>query len=174
MRPGAAGAAAGFGALLRGRVMRSTVFVNADLCTGCKLCELVCADAHEGLTGPAFSRIRVESFPRVNAWFPVVCAHCAKPPCVAACPSRARSKDHGGLVAIDAESCIGCGQCVLACPLGAASMHPDDGFAIGCDLCSGSPACVEACASKALRFVPGVLGARGRRRNWALKNLARR
>ena len=57
---------------------RRILFVNADLCTGCRMCELACADVKEGLSGQGLSRIRVEAWPEVNAFVPVVCVHCAQ------------------------------------------------------------------------------------------------
>ncbi len=144
---------------------RRIVFANADLCTGCSLCELACADARESVVGKEFSRIRIDSMPEINAWFPVVCMQCAAPPCVTICPSRARSKDPAsGAILIDADSCSGCGQCILACPIGYPTIHPVDGVAFGCDLCSGEPVCVEACTTGALEFVNAAVGARRRAR----------
>ncbi len=33
--------------------------VNHEKCTGCRLCELVCAVKHDGISNPARSRIKV-------------------------------------------------------------------------------------------------------------------
>jgi Fe-S-cluster-containing dehydrogenase component len=151
-----------------GRSVRRRVVVNADLCTGCRLCELACADVHEGLSGPDLSRIRVEAWPEVNAWFPLLCVHCTRPPCVDACPTTARSKEKAmGRVLVRAELCTGCGECTLACPHDAPRMHPQEGVSLGCNLCDGAPACVEVCTSEALVFAHPSEGVRRRQRAWA-------
>jgi tetrathionate reductase subunit B len=95
---------------------------------------------------------------------PVMCQHCAEPPCVDVCPTGASFKRADGIVLVDRHSCIGCRYCVMACPYKArsfvheplADQKPDvprgKGCVEGCTLCvhridkGGSPACVEACA----------------------------
>lgn len=49
-------------------------------------------------------------------FFPKACQHCAKPACVAICPTGASTKDEDGIISIDYETCIGCGSCIQACP----------------------------------------------------------
>lgn len=95
---------------------------------------------------------------------PVMCQHCAEPPCVDVCPTGASFKRADGIVLVDRHSCIGCRYCVMACPYKARSFvhepvtgqNPDvprgKGCVEGCTLCvhrvdrGGTPACVEACA----------------------------
>jgi tetrathionate reductase subunit B len=95
---------------------------------------------------------------------PVMCQHCAEPPCVDVCPTGASFKRADGIVLVDRHSCIGCRYCVMACPYKARSFvheplgdqKPDvprgKGCVEGCTLCvhridkGGTPACVEACA----------------------------
>jgi molybdopterin-containing oxidoreductase family iron-sulfur binding subunit len=95
---------------------------------------------------------------------PVMCQHCAEPPCVDVCPTGASFKRADGIVLVDRHSCIGCRYCVMACPYKArsfvheplADQKPDvprgKGCVEGCTLCvhrvdkGGTPACVEACA----------------------------
>jgi tetrathionate reductase subunit B len=91
---------------------------------------------------------------------PVMCQHCAEPPCVYVCPTGA-----DGIVLVDRHSCIGCRYCVMACPYKArsfvhepvADQKPDvprgKGCVEGCTLCvhrldrgEKITACVEACA----------------------------
>ncbi len=99
-----------------------------------------------------------------QASLPVMCQHCAEPPCVDVCPTGASFKRADGIVLVDRHSCIGCRYCVMACPYKARSFvhepltgqKPDvprgKGCVEGCTLCvhrvdrGGSPACVEACA----------------------------
>jgi len=57
-----------------------------------------------------------------------------------------------GMIRVDVEKCLGCGDCVEACPAGLIDLV--DGKAVietqGCDACLS---CVEACPSEALRVV---------------------
>jgi len=48
--------------------------------------------------------------------FPVRCNQCKEAPCVDACPTEASHKRPDGIIAVDADKCIGCRYCVVACP----------------------------------------------------------
>jgi len=95
---------------------------------------------------------------------PVMCQHCAEPPCVDVCPTGASFKRADGIVLVDKHICIGCRYCMMACPYKARSfIHenltnqlPDvprgKGTVEGCTLCvhkidrgDGTTACAEAC-----------------------------
>lgn len=95
---------------------------------------------------------------------PLMCQHCAEPPCVEVCPTGASLQRADGIVLVDRHRCIGCRYCLMACPFGArffvdAEVHDQrpymprgKGTAEGCTLCvhrldaGRLPACVEACA----------------------------
>ncbi|MFZ5512668.1 MAG: sulfate reduction electron transfer complex DsrMKJOP subunit DsrO [Pseudomonadota bacterium] len=104
---------------------------------------------------------------------PMMCQHCAKPPCVDVCPTGASFKRADGIVLVDRHICIGCRYCMMACPYKARSFvhepvtgqNPEvprgQGCVEGCHLCvhridrDQLPACVEACAAtgrKAMLF----------------------
>jgi Fe-S-cluster-containing dehydrogenase component len=106
---------------------------------------------------------------------PVLCNHCADPPCVRVCPTKATFKRPDGIVMMDYHRCIGCRFCMAACPYGARSMNfrnprpfikkinPDfptrtKGVVEKCNFCEERlargvlPACVLACKEKALVF----------------------
>ena len=96
--------------------------------------------------------------------FPVMCQHCAHPPCVDVCPTGASFKRADGIVLVNRHICIGCRYCMLACPYKARSLvhevHKDQkpyaprgkGTAEACTMCvhrvddGRRPACVEACS----------------------------
>jgi tetrathionate reductase subunit B len=96
---------------------------------------------------------------------PVMCQHCADPPCVDVCPTGASFKRADGIVLVDRHSCIGCRYCVMACPYKARSFvheavtdqKPDvprgKGCVESCTLCvhrldkgDKTTACAEACS----------------------------
>lgn len=97
---------------------------------------------------------------------PMMCQHCANPPCVDVCPTGASFKRADGIVLVDRHSCIGCRYCMMACPYKArsfvheplASQNPDvprgKGCVESCTMCvhrvdkGKQPACVEACAAE--------------------------
>jgi len=137
--------------------MRYLITVDAALCTGCRICELVCSLSHTGACWPERARVRVvseEAEGRVES-VPTLCAQCEVPACRLACPTGAT---HVGGPAearlVAAEKCIGCSGCVWACPFGASVLDPVTGVANRCDLCEGDPRCVKHCPTGALRYVP--------------------
>jgi carbon-monoxide dehydrogenase iron sulfur subunit len=158
------------------QVVRRWIAFDARWCRTCRVCETMCAIAHEGAARPALARIHVtfDEFPSsvsapiedpaaalafVSA---IVCLQCADAPCIAACPTRSLARDaRTGAILIDTDpgsetACIGCMRCRKACPWDVPQRHPERKVAIKCDLCAGragGPLCVEMCplSGKALR-----------------------
>ena len=158
------------------RGARHWIAFDARWCRACRVCETVCAIAHEGAARPALARIQV-TFDEFASDLPApveepaaaraflsatVCLQCAGAPCIPACPTRALSRDPGtGAVVVDTDpgserACIGCMLCRKACPWDVPRRHPERRVALKCDLCAGragGPVCVEMCplSGKALR-----------------------
>jgi len=124
------------------------------LCSGCKICELVCAIEHFGTTNPKKSAVRVlVTYPHPVMRLPIVCAQCKVPVCAGACPVGALGRTNG-VVKLDTGICISCMKCVGACPFGAIFAHAELDYPIKCDLCGGQPKCVEKCPKEAIRLIP--------------------
>ena len=100
-----------------------------------------------------------------EASVPVMCQHCAEPPCVDVCPTGASFKRADGIVLVDRHACIGCRYCMMACPYKARSFVHEPlrdqkpevprgkGCVESCTLCvhrldrgEAMTACAEACA----------------------------
>ena len=134
--------------------MSKALYINHEKCTGCRLCELVCAVKHDGISNPARSRIRVMKWEQEGLYVPMSCQQCQDAPCMNVCPVKAISKDEKlGAMTIDYDVCIGCRSCVAVCPFGAMSFNVIDKKVFKCDLCEGDPQCVRFCEEKAVDFV---------------------
>jgi anaerobic carbon-monoxide dehydrogenase iron sulfur subunit len=134
--------------------MAKVLYVNHDKCTGCRLCELVCAVSHDGISNPARSRIRVMKWEAEGLYVPMTCQQCQDAPCLNVCPVKAISQEADtGRVLVDYNICIGCRSCVSVCPFGAMSFNTIDRRVLKCDLCDGDPQCVRFCEVKAVDFI---------------------
>ena len=162
--PGAAGADPG---------VRWGMLIDTNRCApGCDDCVTAC-NTENGLvadtrpTTPQWIRkIEIKEIKTGRtASVPVMCQHCAEPPCVDVCPTGASFKRADGIVLVDRHSCIGCRYCMMACPYKARSFvhepltdqQPDvprgKGCVESCTLCvhridrgETITACAEACA----------------------------
>ncbi|MCW5660823.1 MAG: 4Fe-4S dicluster domain-containing protein [Burkholderiaceae bacterium] len=79
-----------------------------------------------------------------TASLPVMCQHCADPPCVDVCPTGASFKRADGIVLVDRHSCIGCRYCMMACPYKARSFVHEPLADQKADVPRGK-GCVESC-----------------------------
>jgi len=160
--------------------VRWGLLVDMNRCASdCNACVSAC-DKENGLSGGKavtdsqwIRKIELRDVRGLVRSLPMMCQHCAEPPCVDVCPTGASFKRADGIVLVDRHTCIGCRYCVLACPYGArsfvhepvANQKPEvprgKGCVESCTLCvhridrDRIPACVEACAvegHKALLF----------------------
>ena len=153
--------------------VRWGLLIDVNRCSeGCNECVLACnrENGLEGGTRPTDSQwIRKVELKDLRSGrklsTPVMCQHCAEPPCVDVCPTGASFKREDGIVLVDRHTCIGCRYCMMACPYKARSFvhepttgqKPDvprgKGCVESCTLCvhkvdrGGTPSCVEACAA---------------------------
>ena len=134
--------------------MAKALYIDYQKCTGCRLCELVCAVMHDGISNPARSRIKVMKWEAEGLYIPMSCQQCQDAPCLNVCPVKAISRDEDlGTVTVDDDICIGCRSCVAVCPFGAMSFNTIDKQVFKCDLCDGDPQCVRFCDVGAIGFV---------------------
>lgn len=149
------------------------LLIDAGKCQeGCSACVTACS-TENGWAAPQrpatdaqwIRKLSVRD-PKNGAQFslPMMCQHCANPPCVDVCPTGASFKRADGIVLVDRHICIGCRYCMMACPYKARSFIHEPlqdqkahaprgkGCVESCTLCvhrvdsGGTPACVEACA----------------------------
>ncbi len=152
--------------------VRWGMLIDSGKCsTGCDDCVTAC-NTENGLSGGTKSTdsqwIRKIEIKEIRTGkvqsLPMMCQHCAEPPCVDVCPTGASFKRADGIVLVDKHICIGCRYCMMACPYKARSFvhepqtdqKPDVPRGMGtvesCTMCvhkvdkGESPACVSACS----------------------------
>lgn len=163
---------------------------DATLCVGCKACVAACKEVNAvngtapefntpeqpywdtplDTTAKTFNVIKMyrhgtmekkDSEQDGYAFMKTSCLHCVDPSCVSACPVSAMRKDpKSGIVAYDAEVCIGCRYCVAACPFGIPKYdYSSPTGKIGkCELCRHRlpdgkySACAEVCPTGATLY----------------------
>lgn len=138
---------------------------------GCTACVEACNGEH-GITGFGRPRTDAQWIRKVEVRdrrtgkvtsLPMLCQHCAHPPCVDVCPTGASFRRDDGIVLVNKHTCIGCRYCMMACPYKARSFIHEDlsdqkpwaprgkGTVESCTFCvhrvdrGETPACVEGC-----------------------------
>jgi len=160
--------------------VRWGLLIDANKCApGCTKCIDACHTENgvsEKLSDPRQNSQwirKIELVDRRNGrvtQLPMMCQHCANPPCVDVCPTGASMKRADGIVLVDRHTCIGCRYCMMACPYKARSfvhtpLHDQNpevprgqGCVESCTLCvhrvdkGQQPACVESCPNGAMTF----------------------
>ena len=128
-----------------------TIRIDADKCTGCRACEVVCAASHAdpkfSVVNPKRARIRVFFDEDNNVFMPVIAGYFAGVEC------NARS-----FVTINGKSYGECALCRASCPSRGIFREPDNpDIPLKCDTCGepmpdGGPYCVQHCDTDALVF----------------------
>ena len=142
------------------------IYLNLDLCCGCKSCAAACSYAFYD-----HSRISHGSVDG-TASQPMHCMQCELAACEQSCPTGALRKDHDGVVRRSGSLCVGCSSCVSACPFGVLPSELKYHVPAKCDLCSDRlkddkiPRCVASCTSGALSFEAVDSVASDTKKNW--------
>jgi len=150
---------------------------TASCAEGCDACVKAC-NRENGLSGGTaptdaqwIRKVELKDMRSSRTVFlPMMCQHCAHPPCVDVCPTGASFKRADGIVLVDKHICIGCRYCMMACPYKARSFvheplhdqNPDvprgKGTVESCTMCvhrvdkGQKSACAEACPNQAILF----------------------
>ena len=152
--------------------VRWGMLIDVNLCeSGCDECVTACVEEN-GLQGHGRPATDAQWIRKVEVRnpatgesrsLPVMCQHCAEPPCVDVCPTGASFKRADGIVLVDRHRCIGCRYCMMACPYKARSFIHEaledqkphaprgKGTVESCNLCvhrvdaGEQPACVQSC-----------------------------
>lgn len=156
--------------------VRMALQFNEKACASCRLCEMACAQYHDGdanhntprnrvvirpllhFTGMSALSANAAGWPQAlaNATYAEFsenhfCRQCAAPECLNACPENAIFVDpKTGARVVDPATCIGCGECVAACQFEMIWLNEETEKAYKCDLCGGDPQCVRWCPTGAI------------------------
>lgn len=142
---------------------QKNLIIDIEYCTGCHACEIACKQENNLPAGYNWINV-LQVGPRMVGnrlrmdYVPMRCKHCAKAPCIEACPEKAITKRSDGIVVIDHKLCIGCMSCAEACPFGVIALDPEKQVASMCNLCmqltanGQDPACVHHCPSKCIYY----------------------
>ncbi|MFQ6083851.1 MAG: 4Fe-4S dicluster domain-containing protein [Candidatus Aminicenantia bacterium] len=125
---------------------RYAMLIDLRKCYGCRACTISCKSEFQvplGVFRTVVKQKEKGTFPKTKRFFqPIMCNHCANPPCVEVCPvdpvkaiykyngreveyeKRATYSRPDGAVLVDYERCIGCQLCVEECPYKARYVDP--------------------------------------------------
>ncbi len=136
--------------------------IDQTSCIGCHACTTACKSENEvplGVNRTWVKYVETGTFPSTRRQIAVLrCNHCAEPPCVEVCPTRAMFQRSDGIVDFDTGRCIGCKACLQACPYDAIYIDPEEHTAQKCNFCAHRvdqgllPACVVVCPTESLVF----------------------
>lgn len=143
--------------------MRWAMMIDLRDCIGCLACVSACKEQWD--SGPGAARDWVHTYEHGRrgegqgiTFYPGLCMQCEEHPCTLDCPTGATYRNERGVVVVDPDICIGCGNCVSHCPYGARRADPVKGIVEKCNLCEphvlrgDQPACVRTCLAECRVF----------------------
>ncbi len=143
--------------------MRYGMMIELEKCIGCFACVSACKEQWD--SGPQAERNWVYTYEHGRrdrdlgiSFYPGLCMHCKQHPCTVDCPSGATYRDENGVVVVDPNICIGCGNCLSNCAYGARKYDPIKKIVEKCNFCSPlvargeAPACVQTCLAQCRHF----------------------
>lgn len=142
-----------------------SMLIKQNLCIDCELCMAGCVKTNSvpdyGFRTKILERTNLNSAERKVEFIPVLCNQCNRPPCVAACPTKATYKDKtNGIVMMASHKCIGCKTCMAACLYNARYFNEERRAIDKCDFCfatglskgESNVACAIACPAGVRNF----------------------
>lgn len=139
------------------------MMIELDKCVGCQACVTSCKERWD--SGPGAARDWVFEHERGTratglelTFYPGLCMQCEAHPCTLDCPTGATYPNEHGVVVVDRDVCIGCGNCIPMCPYGARHADPRQGIVEKCNFCAPyvargeAPACVATCLAECRTF----------------------
>jgi benzoyl-CoA reductase subunit BamC len=127
-----------------------TITIDADKCTGCRACEVICSAFHAAekysSNNPARARIRVIHEPLGDIYVPIYAGDYT--------PAECAGRDK---YIIDGKEYKECAFCRASCPSRDEFKEPDSGLPLKCDMCEDDPPqekplCVQWCLAEALIY----------------------
>jgi Fe-S-cluster-containing hydrogenase component 2 len=134
--------------------MNRYLMIDFTKCTGCGLCQMVCAINKTRQCDPSLARIKIWREETRGVFIPMTCQQCVEPSCASACLMNVITKDPlTGVTIRKLDNCIGCRACQMACPFEACTYDHLLEVVVNCDHCGGDPECVKICPTGALQYL---------------------
>ena len=129
-----------------------TIRIDADKCTGCRSCEMICSAYHAepqySISNPKRSRIRAFKDEENDVYMPVLAGSYTDVECLGRNTVVIKGKEYGD-----------CSFCRSSCPSRDLFKEPDEPeIPLKCDMCGedtllSEPMCVKWCMNNALTYV---------------------
>ncbi len=135
--------------------------IDTTKCIGCHSCRIACQNQNGLDYKETYNWIntRERAYPSFHKeYIPLQCNHCENAPCQSVCPTGATFTSKEGVVLVNPETCVGCGDCVEACPYKMRVVREELGIVDKCGFCielvrdGGTPPCVTTCPTQVRIF----------------------